>query len=152
MCKKREEEKTVWQFEREEMQGEVNKCVNILREEVRAAENAKVSLEEMRKGREEETTVWQREREEMLRQVKRLREEVMAAENDNTTLGDICKENEEEKTVCQCERQAIQEQVNKLREDVLAEAKARRCWRRCTRKVRRIRQSGSARGKTSCDI
>ena len=65
-----EEDKAVWQREREEIQLQVNR----LQEEVLAAANAKASLEEIRKRSEEDKAVWQREREEMQQQVNRLRE------------------------------------------------------------------------------
>jgi hypothetical protein len=92
MRKGRDEDKAVWQREKEEMQGKVNKYVNGLRvavqtvenakaslEEMRkrealAAENATASLEEMRKRREEDKVVWQREREEMQRLANREKE------------------------------------------------------------------------------
>jgi small ubiquitin-related modifier len=46
-----------------------------------AAENAKASLEEIRKRSEKDKAVWQREKEEMQRQLNRLQEEVLAAAN-----------------------------------------------------------------------
>jgi hypothetical protein len=60
--KRSEEDKTVWQREREEMQREVNR----LREEVVATGNGKASLVEMCKKREEEEkALSQRERDEI---------------------------------------------------------------------------------------
>jgi hypothetical protein len=47
MCRKSKEDKTVWQREREEIQGQVHR----LRAEVLAAANAKASLDEMSKTR-----------------------------------------------------------------------------------------------------
>jgi hypothetical protein len=54
-----------------------------------ALDNAKASLEEIRKRSEEDKAVWQREREEMQQQVNRLREEVLAAANANASLEEI---------------------------------------------------------------
>ena len=56
MSGRSEEDKSVCQCEREEMQGQVNRCVNSLRVEILAKENAKASLEEMSKKRGEERT------------------------------------------------------------------------------------------------
>jgi hypothetical protein len=46
-----------------------------------ASQNAKASLEEIRKRSEEEKAAWQREKKEMQQQVNRLQEEVLAAAN-----------------------------------------------------------------------
>ena len=54
-----------------------------------ASENARASLEEIRKRSEEEKAVWQREREVMQQQANRLREEVLAAANANASLEEI---------------------------------------------------------------
>jgi Ulp1 family protease len=88
ICKRSEEETTVWQREKKEMQ-----TVHRLQEEVLAAANANVrtlnaSLEEIRKRSEEETTVWQREKKEM-QKVNRLQEEVLAAANANASLEEM---------------------------------------------------------------
>ncbi len=66
-----------------------------------ASENAKVSLEEIRKRREEEKAVWQREKKDLQRQVNRLQEEVMTAANVKTSLEEIHKRREEDKAVWQ---------------------------------------------------
>jgi hypothetical protein len=80
-----EEDKAVWQREREEMQQQVNR----LQEEVLAAANAKASLEEIRKRREEDEAVWQREKKDMQQQVNRLQVEVLAAANASASLEEI---------------------------------------------------------------
>jgi predicted nuclease with TOPRIM domain len=54
-----------------------------------ASENAKASLEEIRKRSEKDKAAWQREREEMQQQVNRLREELLAAANANASLEEI---------------------------------------------------------------
>jgi hypothetical protein len=72
-----------------------------------ASENAKASLEEMRKRSEENKAVWQREKKEMKRQVNRLQEEVLAAANAKASLEEIRKRSEEDKTVWQRDREAV---------------------------------------------
>jgi hypothetical protein len=83
-----------------------------------ASENAKASLEEIRKRSEEEKAAWQREKKEMQRlQVNRLQEEVLAAANAKASLEEIRKRSEEDKAVWQRERaEERQQQVNRLRE------------------------------------
>jgi hypothetical protein len=83
--KRSEEDKAVWQREREELQRQANR----LQEEVLAAANAKASLDEIRRRSEEDKKVWQREREEMQQQGNRLQEEVLAAANANAWLEEI---------------------------------------------------------------
>ena len=90
-----------------------------------ASENAKASLEEIRKRSEEEKAVWQREKKEMKRQVKRLQEEVLAAANAKASLEEIRKRSEEDKVVCQRDREHMHQQVNRLQEEVLAAANAK---------------------------
>jgi hypothetical protein len=90
-----------------------------------ASENAKASLEEIRKRSEEDKAVWQREKKEMQRLVNRLQEEVLAAANAKASLEEIRKRSEEDKTVWQREREEMQQQVNRLREEVLAAANAK---------------------------
>jgi hypothetical protein len=81
-----------------------------------ASENAKASLEEIRKRSEAEKAVWQREKKEMQRQVNRLQEEVLAAANARASLEENRKRSEEDKAVWQREREEMQQQVNRLRE------------------------------------
>ncbi len=54
-----------------------------------ASQNAKASLEEIRKRSEEEKAAWQREKKEMQQQVNRLQEEVLAAANAHASLEEI---------------------------------------------------------------
>jgi hypothetical protein len=51
-----------------------------------ASDNAKTSLEEIRKRSEEEKAVWQREKKEMKMEVDRLQEEVLPAANVKASL------------------------------------------------------------------
>ena len=53
------------------------------------SENAKASLEEIRKRSEQDKTVWQREKKEMQQQVNRLQEEVLAAANAKASMEEI---------------------------------------------------------------
>ena len=78
-----EEEKAVWQREKEEMQRQLNR----LQEELLATANAKASLEEICQTALSSSLLLQREMEEMQHQVNRLREEVLAATNANAWLG-----------------------------------------------------------------
>jgi hypothetical protein len=81
-----------------------------------ASENAKASLEEIRKRSEAEKAVWQREKKEMQRQVNRLQEELLTAANAKASLEEIRRRNEEDKAVWQREREEMQQQANRLRE------------------------------------
>jgi hypothetical protein len=92
--KRSEEDKTVWQREREEIQGQVNR----LRVEVLAAENDNATLGDICKEHEEDKAALQREREEMQRQLNRLRDEVLAAANDKAPLEEMRKSSEEDRT------------------------------------------------------
>ena len=87
-----------------------------------AAENAKASLEEIRKRSEKDKAVWQREKEEMQRQVNRLEQEVLAEANDKASLEKICKRRDEDKAVWQHEKEEAQRQVKRLQQEVLAAA------------------------------
>ena len=98
--------RTVWQHEREEMQGHVNR----LQEEVLAAANDK-------KRSEEDRAVWQREREEEIHRkvdicINRLREAVSAADKAKSLLEEMCKKREEDRAVWQREMDEMQRQVN----------------------------------------
>ena len=64
-----------------------------------AAENAKASLEEIRKRSEKDKAVWQREKEEMQRQLNRLQEEALAAANNKASLEEMRKRLEVDKAV-----------------------------------------------------
>jgi hypothetical protein len=97
--KSRDEDKAVWQRERQAMQRKVD------------------GLEESRKMSEEDTAAWKRERQELQEQVSRLREEVLAADNAKVSLEEIRKRSEEDKAVWQREREEMG-QVNRLREEV----------------------------------
>jgi hypothetical protein len=77
-----------------------------------AAENAKASLEEIRKRSEKDKEVCQRE-EEMQRQVKRQQEEVLATANDKASLEEMRKGRDEDKAVWQREKEEMQAKVNK---------------------------------------
>jgi hypothetical protein len=68
--KRSEEDKSVWQCEKKEMQQQLNR----LQEEVLTTENAKASLEEIRKRSEEDKAVWQREKKEIHQQVNRMQQ------------------------------------------------------------------------------
>jgi hypothetical protein len=97
---------TVWQREREEMQGHVNR----LQEEVLAAANDK-------KRSEEDRAVWQREREEEMHRkvdicINRLREEVSAVDKAKALLEEMRKRREEDRVVWKLEREEMQRQVN----------------------------------------
>ncbi len=107
ICKRSDLDEAFWQREREEIQGEVNRCVSRLRMEVLAAENAKTSLEEMLKRNEKDKAVWQYERESIHRQISRLQEEVLATEHSNALFEDIHKRSGEDKSVWQCEREEM---------------------------------------------
>jgi hypothetical protein len=109
--KRSEEDKTVWQREREEIQGQVNR----LRVEVLAAENDNATLGDICKEHEEDKA-GQREREAM--QVNRLREELLAAANAKASLDEMSKKREEDKAVWQREREEMQRQVIRLREEL----------------------------------
>ena len=85
--------RTVWQREREKMQGQVNR----LQEEVMAAANDK-------KRSEEDRSVWQREMEEEMHRkvdicIDRLREEVSVADKTKALLEEMHKRREEDRTV-----------------------------------------------------
>ena len=97
-----------------------------------AAENAEASLEEIRKSRDEDKAVWQRERQ--------------AMQQKKVGLGESRKRSEEDTAAWQRERQELQGQVSRLREEVL-QIMPRCRWRRSTRGARKIRRSGSGRGK-----
>ncbi len=101
-----------------------------------ASENAKASLEEIRKRSEEDKAVWQRDREEMQKQVNMLQgrcwhQNLLTAANAHASLEEICKESEEDKAVrgwCNFwlpEKKEMQQQVNRLQAEVLAAANAK---------------------------
>jgi DNA-binding response OmpR family regulator len=158
--------RTVWQREREEMQGHVNR----LQGQVLAAANDK-------KRSEEDRAVWQRERkEEMHRKVdtfiNRLRKEVSAADKAKALLEVMHKRQEEDRAGWQREMEEMQRQVkicweedsavwqrerevfegqvntyiNRLREEVLASANAKALFAgRATRPVKSRKLWGKSR-------
>ena len=114
------------------------------------AENAKASLEEIRKRSAADKSVWQREREVMQRQASRLKEGVMAAENAKAEnaqalLEEMRKGREEDKAAWVREREEMYTQMSNI---CSWQQNTPRCrWRRCAREGRKIRQCGSVRGK-----